>query len=418
MAAYVGNIDAPGSTGNVSYTNVGFQPMAVLFWGTTRTAAGSNDSTLYSGFFGMTDGTTSHVTGMSGAAPTSNVHRMFGDTSCVKMVDSAGVILQEAEIVSLDADGFTLNWTTAGAVGADVNFVAIAGSNLTNVKVGVATITASGATAVTGVGFQPDMMLFNWYEGTAFPQSVADTNTTIGIGLDDNANANGHGVLFRNSIIDAGNSYMSADSSILTLTANNAPLLSGEGQLTAFGADGFTITMASHAGIDLHVGYLAMKGASNFIYDGLAPGATGDQAETGAGFTPELLFVHNVNVDAGVGEGSGAVGYEGSSINIGAADGTRVRAAQYACDVNADGGDFQSTTHIISQATSADTVDAMSTVADSATFSSFDADGATINWDVYATALDPLVFGWMFSGGVAIGTYDNKIIYADGIVTV
>lgn len=418
MAAFVGNIDAPGSTGNVSYTSPGFQPKAVIFWGTTRTSAGSNDSTLYSGFYGMTDGTNSFVAGMSGAAPASNVHRVFGDNSCIKMVNSAGTILMEAEIVSLDSDGFTLNWTTAGATGADVNFVVLGGASLTDVKVGVATISASGATAVTGVGFQPDMMYLNYYEGSAFPQSVADANTTIGIGLDDGTNRNGHATLWRNSIIDAGNSLLSADSSLLTLTSNNAPLISGEGTISAFGADGFTVNMATHAGIDLHVGYLAMKGASNYVFDDTMPAAAGDQAITGAGFTPELLFNHNMSVNASVAEGSGAAGWEGSAMNIGAADGTRERFAQWGCDVNGDGGDFQSTTHTVAQADAIDTVDRMSVLGDEAAWKSFDADGATLDWTVVTTGLPALMLGWMFAGGAATKNFDNKLIYADGISSV
>ncbi len=417
MAAFVDSIDAPGSTGNVSYTGVGFQPMAVIFWGSLRTTAGATASAAYSGWYGMTDGTNAFVTGMSGAAPTSNSHYIFGDSSCVKMIDVAGTIIMEAEIVSLDSDGFTLNWTTAGLTGADVNFMAIAGANLTDVVVGTATVTASGDTVVTGLGFQPDMMYLNYYEGSAFPQAVLNGQNTIGLGVDDGTNRNGHAVCFRSSIIDAGNSWISGTNSLLTLTANNAPVSSGKGTISAFGADGFTINMSSHAGIDLHVGYLAMKGASNDVRDALAAGATGDQAETGAGFTPEVVFQLSTATQASQSEGADA-GWEGSEIQIGASDGTRHRFGQFGCDVNGDGGCFQSTTHFIANVAVIDSVDNYGSLQDEATIGSLDADGYTINWSVYGAVADPRSLCWAFAAGGVIGTFDNKLIYADGISSV
>jgi hypothetical protein len=417
MATYVGTIDASLSTGNVSYTSVGFAPLAVIFWGTIRTSAGATEDAAYSGFKGMTDGTTSHCNGMSGAAPSANDHYVFSDTSAIKLINVSGTILAEAEIVSLDSDGFTLNWTTAAGSSYDINFMAIAGSNISNVKVGLMSVNSTGSTAETGVGFQPDFLMFLYAQSGSHPFSTLNGVNTIGQGFDDGTDQTSRACYWRSSIIDSGNSWITDADSLITMNSNNAPAQDGAGRVASMDSDGFTVTMDSIVGT-LQIGYLAIKGGSHKILSFALQGSTGDEAETGVGFEPDGLMLNDGPVDANVSP-TVDTGWEGSDMSLGASDGTRTRFAQWGCDVNGDGGCYQDETNIIARANSIDGVDAMTTqLGDRATLSSFDADGFTLNHSAVDDGTSRIAFGWAMGLGTVTGTFDNKIIYADGVTVV
>lgn len=113
LRAKMGAIAVPGAIGNVAYTGIGFKPVALL----SMTLPGNSGSEETLGV-GMTDGTTQGVMGIwgndAGLLGGGNAERRLLATRCVGAPQSGGWDY-EASIVSFDDDGFTLNWTNAGA---------------------------------------------------------------------------------------------------------------------------------------------------------------------------------------------------------------------------------------------------------------------------------------------------------------
>lgn len=97
--------DMTAASGDVSYTGVGFMPRAVVF------LAVKDTSTFFSVGFG--DDASSYDVHHTSAADTFE----SGATTVIDMIEGVGKS-QLADIKTLDADGFTLTWTKAGATAA------------------------------------------------------------------------------------------------------------------------------------------------------------------------------------------------------------------------------------------------------------------------------------------------------------
>lgn len=159
LSAKVGTFTANSGTGDQSVTGVGFQPKALLFWITDRTGAGSG---AYARFGrGWTDGTNqgAAATAWDDSSGVSNSRDRVVTTKCITLIDHGGNLLAEAGIVSLNADGFTINWSTAGGSRL-VTYLALGGDALTNAKAGGFIYPGDGNPySETGVGIQPDAVL-------------------------------------------------------------------------------------------------------------------------------------------------------------------------------------------------------------------------------------------------------------------
>ncbi len=110
---YVGSFANPGSTGNASYTGVGFKPKVVLF------CCMPADSTTTSGLhIGAMDSFGRQFYAAFRAATTgAAMANESNTTACVMTLNTAGTTARKASYVSMDTDGFTLNWSTASAAG-------------------------------------------------------------------------------------------------------------------------------------------------------------------------------------------------------------------------------------------------------------------------------------------------------------
>lgn len=97
------------ASGNVSYTGVGFRPKLLLLFGSI--------STNQSMSIGADDGVSPRAYFIIEAAA---VWQTTGANALVFTADGAN--LQQAHVVSFDADGYTLAWTKTGAPAASNGF--------------------------------------------------------------------------------------------------------------------------------------------------------------------------------------------------------------------------------------------------------------------------------------------------------
>jgi hypothetical protein len=409
VAANVGSINASLSTGNVSYSSVGFLPKALILWGANVTAHADQDNTAYGAFYGITDGSTAHC--VSIASGESVADMAFGqDTSVVRLIDEAGTILAEAEIVSFDFDGFTLNWTTQAASGYIINFLAIGGGDLTDAKVGTFTITGTGDEVVTGVGFEPDAFVFLVADFTTLPTIVTTPRFNISVGLDSVASQTNTGIGFRTDAIDKSTGSSSGTDSIVTNDDQASPAADVVAQVTATGADGFTVTASAHAS-DARVGYLALQGDSLFVGTDVTPNSATTNPVTGVGFEPEAVLITGTLFGAGSAPAS-----EAAILCVAAGDGTRQRMLVHGRDVGGSAGLAQKDDAVWQLPVDINAIDDISNEGNLASLQSLDSDGFTTDHTV-AAFTENLRF-LAINGGLTLSSFDNKLIYADGIQVV
>jgi hypothetical protein len=162
----VGNITSPtsGTTGNQSYTGIGFQPDLLILFGSHATASGTvtSGATYCVGFATSATGQVSISGVIKDAVTTTSTQRYqrSNNAVCYALMDIATTTTKalEGALVSMNADGFTINWTTVGTNGASkpVNYIAIKGGSY---KVGAISSPTAGTApvsqATTGAGFRP-----------------------------------------------------------------------------------------------------------------------------------------------------------------------------------------------------------------------------------------------------------------------
>lgn len=154
LLADVRIIDGPTSTGNQSYTGVGFKPQFLMVIGSDHDTVNTIETTgTGSGFsVAVYDGTNENsyatIFGEEDAANPTNVWYGAGQTIISAYNDTGSSAVNIATVSSLDSDGYTFNYSTANATARKHLVFAI--SDTYNLQPGQGTLTLSGsAPAVT-----------------------------------------------------------------------------------------------------------------------------------------------------------------------------------------------------------------------------------------------------------------------------
>jgi hypothetical protein len=245
--------DSPGVR---SYDHVGFRPdLLLLFgapsrWGPLVSSLGFVDSDGNQFAMGL-------ASRNSGATPTDTARYQRRDR-CFVSLDPQGIHVEsEAVFVSMDALGFTLDWTTAAVFPQALVSVAIGGISA---RVGAITEeTTSGDVAYTGVGFQPRGALFAGYNRMASTEIEDHNRFALGV-----AGHEGNGAsiwvgdtdnVFADTVTDQGTSgsacYFSADKGSPTSAEMSA-------QLKSWNADGFTLAWSGSSLTRGQIGYFVL----------------------------------------------------------------------------------------------------------------------------------------------------------------
>lgn len=193
--AAVGSTNPPSVTGNASVT-VGFQPDIVLF--STYNSLGSSTASGRIGFGAATSSTSRFLCSISGTggatmASTNLVSRVQDATKCCGLLALGGGTTYEgvADFVSMDTNGFTLNWTAvpANPVPFVLNYLALKGGTYSvgsftkNANTTDTSVTVNAGLSVAPVAY----MMFAAAGTNNTPQS---TGARFGIGATDGTNAN------------------------------------------------------------------------------------------------------------------------------------------------------------------------------------------------------------------------------------
>lgn len=390
LSSKAGSFAANTSTGNQAISGIGFQPKVIIFFGNTSTSDGSAADCL--SYFGAGISSSSRRSVASctkdGQNPftTESANR---DDACITIVtgSSAGAAGCRADFVSQDSDGFTINWITAPAAAFIVNYIALGGTDLTNVALGSTTPPSStGNSAVTGVGFRPDAILvFHGIDNSATPPSDDITNnyhTYFGFATASTE----RGYVSIRASTGTGSRHRQSKSNLL------APLSSAgvfyQADLVSFDSDGFTLNFSTAEAGDNPFFWLVLKGGKFKVGSVAQPTSTGNQATTGIGFQPNTLLLMSAN-DTAANDDSTLTGLRAS---IGAASSTTDRTAIWRglTDTTAPSVAKQNLdrTKVIKMITEGSTP----TVNAAADLNSFDSDGFTLNWTTADATARELLF--------------------------
>ena len=232
------------ATGSQAVTGVGFQPEALIFFWTRQTATGSaSNSYLGTGFATGSSNERAVAYASDDADGNAADSAMYQSQShCLIMfLENSATAAALAELTSFDADGFTLNWTTNEARADIIHYVALGGTDLTNATASSFTVTTgAGSQSVTGLGFQPDFLLF-----LSAASNTVDTRVISGrisLGFASGASAQAGLVIRSDDASDPSDTCVQQRTDNAIVEISSCPSTAEKLiSLTSFDADGFTL---------------------------------------------------------------------------------------------------------------------------------------------------------------------------------
>lgn len=390
MNANTLEFDCPASTGNSSQTGAGFTPKAAITMLTNQTAVGSGADFVLG--FGISDGT--NIRSIGGGSVDARATTTDTDTvSHTNRFHNTYLLTTQrvtSSTCSLDADGTTSNFTTVTSGVNIANFL-LGGSTITNVAVG--TFNTSGSTgnqSITGLGFQPDLLIF------LNTRATADSNTSggmmIGMGAATSSTAEWAMAVKSRASVNPSDSVRHQRTDRCALGLN----LTGSGifyayEFTSMDSDGFSVNcITATTGVRIH--YLALKGGSYRVGSFNQNTSNGNQSITGVGFQGTAAMF------ASTGIASNTSIQLNARMSVGVATSSSNRVCVFAGDQNnvattISDSDYDNTKALKCMTEGTPTVDS------AFDFVSFDSDGLTVN-NTTTDATSREILYVIFGGGI------------------
>lgn len=325
------NLGTGIATSTKSVSGVGFQPKVVLFWwsGRTESVDTTNGSIDIKGGFGaMVSGTERGASAfyMDDANSISDTNGVIRNDACIATTSGALATDGLADFSSMDADGFTVIIDDAFSTDIRVSYLALGGTDLTNVTVNTFDIATSGASQnVTSAGFQPDAVFLS---GVSSAYNTVGNQISFYLGVAAGATPTNNLTVFRsedNSGNTQNKSYALSGSSVGMIASGLTTTLDHEASVSAWLSNGFTLSVPNLPSFTTKNIYVALKGGSYYANELLTQtDTTTDIAKSGFGFTPSAAFF----LSACRAESTAATASDGVDLSMGAFDSTSSRCAQ------------------------------------------------------------------------------------------
>lgn len=415
LSAKTNQITGGAATGDAATTDPGFQPKALLIFNGLQTADGAvADAQWNLGVAGSNATERSAGWNSDDNTASSDVCRQFSTTECIH-VQTAGTITDNvtATLTSFDVTGFTLNFTTLVTASPKYNYLALGGSDITNVVTGSqAADTTTGPMVVSGLGFQPDVVfLFITLQTAA---GDANNNSQYGFGVMDGAGnqwACGGKAQNAQATMNTSRIFSNTKCINIPLTTSNGAFF--EASFTSMDSDGFTINIDTTDGTAMLIGYMAIKGGQWKVGTETQKTSTGSKQTTGIGFTPSGVIFGSVcdTQTAGTADHN----RQSFGVSTGASNNTAIFAGDSDATANAVASTIMRANKCIVLATEGG---ATPTVNAEAAISGFGSDDFTLNWstaDATARVFGYVAFG--ANGGSALTkNLSDTMTVADSIV--
>ena len=394
LSVRVGSFAKITTTGTQTISGLGFQPKAIIFFWSRNTTNATAEAPRSQGI-GFTDCTNQRAVAVAedDNAGTSNAGRYRTENNVIVILSNGNpTVGSRATFTSCNADGFTINWAASEARADIINYIAIGGSDVTNVRAGTFTLApATGIQNITGVGFQPNFIMFLW-GFTEFLNSLA-ARLQIGMGLADYNNNQGS---ILNCVADNNSSnatkYSQQRTDNVILLSTTACAQDALAAFSGFTADGFQLNVSDAPAANTPIFYLAIRGGSHAVGNFLQPTATGIQTISGLGFQPNLVLLFSHNKTAAV-----ITLAVPSTFSIGAAISTTSRAAVWGQSRNVDPSNaavYTDNTKVIIMRTLSG-IGGTGTINAQADFNGFTIDGFQLNWTTVDATQRQMIY-WAF----------------------
>jgi len=248
----------PTSTGNKAVTGVGFSPKALIHLGRNQTIFGT--AANLSSCIGIVDDNSNEfaLSMYSQDAQTASVAARSIFQKSFHTLSSTTASSEIANHVSMNADGFTNNFTTVLASAMQVSTLCLSGIE---VKIGNFTKTTNVSVpvdqAVTGLGFQPLALMFIHAVSTVYDAiavnlraglGIADIDTEFAVHYNDNHGAD-----------PTDTDDLVKTDKCLVLSANIPSTIIAEADLKTLDSDGFTLTWTTNNALANKIVYLALS---------------------------------------------------------------------------------------------------------------------------------------------------------------
>jgi hypothetical protein len=373
-----GSFTANTSTGNQAVTGVGFQPKALKLYAAAIASDGTTSNGSGSFGFGASSSQRACMTWFSlDAGGSSDTAKGLSTTKILRLFSAATPTVDaEADLVSLDSDGFTIDWTDAPGSAWIILYEAYGGADITDVKVGSFALTASVATQqVTDPGFQPDYVEMIGTRQTA----AADAASAMTIHGAAAASGGITQVVCGGSDQDAqnamvANAFGKSGSALMASFVGTSTSINWEASVSSFDATGFNLSYSTQADAACLIPYLAIKGGRWKVGAESQHTTTGTKSTSGLGIgIPKALSVRSATNVAGF----AGIARNDHTPMFGAADGT---TEGYCVSTSDDANGTSDSNKRLDRTKAIGFVNSAATVLSAADLSSFDSDGFTLNW--------------------------------------
>ncbi|MBU2277815.1 MAG: hypothetical protein KKB45_03350 [Gammaproteobacteria bacterium] len=389
----------PTTTGTVDLTVSGFgTPQAAMFFLNYATSDGTPLEATVFASFGFTDGT--NLRGIAhyveDGQTTTDAKGTISNTWIVAQVDDT-TVTKYATFDSWIADGVRLNWViTFGSAPMTITCVLFKGASGASVFTFTPNATQDATAEKSDLSFAPELLFFGAMGGTT--PGVVINSALISFGaarkIDASTSEQRHFCYWnKNGVADVNAGAIVSTTRCVSQTFDG--VLSWSGDITAWGANGFTMTTRDGgSGNDIVIGLaLDLNGAQADVIDIDSPTSTGTKKYP-LSFQPTGLFSVMSNLSA-----KDTI-QDTDSFSYGVTDGTN----KYVSEIGDQDGAASSNTHsLVNQGLVENQSYSGATPVDFlvATLSSFDADGVTYNW----TTVDASArYGFALAiGGAAAG---------------
>lgn len=402
LSAAVGHFNITAS-GNASVTGLDFQPKFVMFYG-YRSGLNADAESNYAGAgFGCAVSSSSRWclfhTKRGDGLGTGSTRRMNNNRCYLSCDRSTGAVENEVDFVSMNSDGFTYNVVTFTS-SRTAGWWAIGGSAVQNVALLERTApTSTGNEAVSGLGFQPTLLLFAdaYMDGTL--PAEANDGGLLALGMTDGTNQ--FAVARVADAFNGGSAgYQRSDRCMLGFKDFSLPTVDHEASITSLDSNGYTLNW-NVVNLTVSVQYFvaALRIDKAKVLIDTQRTSSGTKATTGSGFTPKTaLFLSGEHT-------GGTSTYTPGAFLLGATGDTAGEERSLWHESEHDPGDATGATSSVSYldgdkalvfrdpGTGGGTTSTLSAEAD---VQSFDSNGFTLNWttaDATAREFGALLLG-------------------------
>lgn len=258
--AKAGYFDLSTSSGTQAVTGVGFQPTAVLMSASTSSTTegvATTESRFSLGAMTAAAQWVMATVGTDNVTPTAE-HSVGRTDAVLVRVSGTSSPTMLAAYSSLDSDGFTVNKSTAPGATLRCGYIAFGGA--AEYAIGAFNQpTSTGNQAITGVGFQPEALLFASAGKVASTTATVHGVTMIGAAL-STSNRRAHqssaesGVATSNTARDT-----SEAAAIIASSAGGTPTRLATADFVSHDSDGFTLNWSTADAVARELFYLAVS---------------------------------------------------------------------------------------------------------------------------------------------------------------